>query len=311
LRSISRFILAVVLLCLTVTSHSTPLAAKFEKIDFRLLYQAAQLANQAYEGRSQILGKYPPKSAWVTTPGKNNVQYVLLQSAKRKVQAIIVRGTIDSVNRKLNLDTQGVKDKKTGILMHRGFKTAADVIYKSVKPRLKANYTTHLVGHSLGGAVAAILGIYFIEDKFKVAGIYTFGQPKFTNLSGAKAYINLPLIRVINQNDTVPLIPDETNKGGSKYAHTGSVINLLSGPYYVRASPKQSVKFSVGVLRRYFVQISVPDHKMKWYLRSIRQKLKGAKQVPFEDRDKYIVRHRAGKFYGDPIKRKSNFNHHY
>jgi len=203
------------------------------KIDFKLIYQAALLSDQAYKGQSEIIGKYPGLSAWVATPGDTEVQYVLIINPKRKVQVIAVRGTANDVNWNLDMDTRGVRDQKAGILMHHGFRKAAEAIYHDVKPRLKRDYRTYLTGHSLGGAVAAILGTYMIDDGFRIAAIYTFGQPRFTNQAGAIAYRNLPLLRIVNQNDVVSAFPNESEGGKHVYAHTGAVINLLSGPYYV------------------------------------------------------------------------------
>jgi len=189
----SVFVVAA-LLAVAGPGHQTALAANSPKIDFKLLYRAVQLADQAYDGKSEILGKYPGDAAWVATPGHDDVQYILLQNDKRKVQAIAVRGTANDTNWRVDMDTRAVEDQKAGILMHQGFRDAAMAIYQSVKPRLKPGYTTYLTGHSLGGAVAAILGIYFTDDKIKVAGIYTFGQPKFTDTAGAKAYSKLLIL---------------------------------------------------------------------------------------------------------------------
>jgi triacylglycerol lipase len=195
--------------------------------------------------------------------------------------------------------------------MHRGFTTAAQSIYQDVKPRLKTGYTTYLTGHSLGGAVAAILGIYLQDDGVKLGGIYTFGQPKFTNVAGAKAYENLPLLRVIYQNDTVALLPDSDAQGEQAFAHIGPAINILTGPYYVYGSAQQTLQFSQGSFGKLLTQISLPDHKMKWYLQGLREKLEGATQVSFKDRDKYIVRHQYGSGVDTaPVKRQFNFNHH-
>lgn len=283
------------------------------KIDFKLLYQAALLADQAYQGQSEIIGKYPGKSAWVATPGDTNVQYVLITNTKRKVQVIAVRGTVDDTNWDLNMDTRGINDQKAGILMHHGFRTAAAAIYHDLKPRLKPAYQIYLTGHSMGGAVAAILGTYLVDDKFQVAGIYTFGQPKFTNVAGAKAYRDLPLLRVINQNDVVTALPDTTKDSAHRFAHVGAVINLLSGPYYVYLDVYQTLRLSPGTLGRYFTQMSIPDHKMKWYLRNLRGKLNGAIRVSLADRDKYIVRLKPGQAATtfDKPKVKYNFNTQY
>ncbi len=301
---------AAMLLSIAVLVHPIALSAKSPNIDFKLLYHAAQLANQAYDGRSEIIGKHPGRSAWVATPGKANVQYILIHNHKRKIQAIAVRGTVDDTNWKLNKDTRGIKDEKAGILMHRGFRTAAKTIYRDLKPRLKRGYTTYLTGHSLGGAVAGILGIYLRNDKVKIGGIYTFGQPKFTNAAGAKAYRNLPLLRVVYQNDVVVLLPDATKQSGRQFAHIGPVINLLSGPYYVYGTTQQVLQFSKGSLGKHFSQISVPDHKMKWYLKNLRGKLGGVKRVSLKNRNKYIKRHRGAAYDTESFKRKFNFNHH-
>lgn len=288
-----------------------PAEAEAPNINFKLLYHAAQLANQAYDGKSEIIGKHPGKSAWVATPGNTNVQYILIHNDKRKIQAIAVRGTVDDTNWRLNKDTRGIVDKKVGIVMHSGFNAAANAIYRDVRPRLKRGYTTYLTGHSLGGAVAAILGIYLRDDKVKIGGIYTFGQPKFTNVTGATAFNDLPLLRVIYQNDTVVLLPDKTSQGGHKFAHMGPAVNLFSGPYYAYGTSQQALQFSQGSLGKLFGQISVPDHKMKWYLKNLRDKLGDAKQVSFEDRNRYIVRHQGGASAatGD-FKRRYNFGHH-
>lgn len=308
-------VVAIIVLVAAFAFHPpTAFAEKSKKFDFTLFYHAAQLANQAYDGKSEILGKHPGRSAWVATPGNAHVQYILLRNDKRRIQAIAVRGTANETNWDLDMDTRGVRDEKTGILMHRGFRTAAEAIYGDVKPRLKRGYTTYLTGHSLGGAVAAILGTYLLDDEFKLGGILTFGQPKFTNRAGAEAYRDLPLLRLIYQNDTVALLPDRTKKTGQEFVHTGEVINLLSGPYYIHGTAEQSLEFSGGSFGKLFGQISLPDHSMKWYLKSLRDKLDGATEVSFKDRNKYIIRHRRGTGGAErskPVKRIYNFNRHH
>lgn len=286
------------------------LAAGTPKVNFKLIYQAALLSNQAYQGKSEIIGDYPGLSAWVATPGHTDVQYVLIINDKRKAQVIAVRGTDNNVNWNLDMDTRSVEDQKDGILMHQGFRKAAEAIYHNVKPRLKRDYRTYLTGHSLGGAVAAILGTYLIDDGYHIAAIYTFGQPRFTNRAGAERYRNMPLLRVVNQDDVVAAFPDDSASGKHVYAHTGAAINILSGPYYVYFDVNQSIKFSPGVLARYFTQISVEDHKLEWYLKHLRAKLDGGIEVSFAERDKYIVRVKPGLGATTGVKTdyKTNFN---
>lgn len=301
----------IILLVGVLTNHPISSLAKSTDIDFDLLYRAAQIANMAYDGKSKILGELKGKSAWVATPGTSDVQYVIGYNDQRKIQAIAVRGTANDTNWTLDKDTHAVMDQKSGILMHRGFRTAAEAIYRDLRPRLKPGYTTYLTGHSLGGAVAAILGIYLQDDDVKLGHIFTFGQPKFTNVAGARAYESLPLFRVIYQNDTVALLPDSDAQGDQEFAHIGPVINILSGPYYVYGTAEQTLQFSQGSFSKFLTQVSLPDHKMKWYLQGLRDKLNGAKEVSFKDRNKYIVRHKYGTGVETaPAKYKYNFNHH-
>ena len=279
--------------------------------NFTLLYHIAQLANQAYGGRSEIFGRLSNDNARAITLSHSQVQYVLNFNHARRIQVISVRGTANEKNVELDMDTKPARDRKSGIVMHEGFQRAAVEIYADLKPRLKPGYTTYLTGHSLGGSVAAILGIHLTIDGYKVGRIVTFGQPKFTDVAGAKAYRNLPLLRVIYQNDAVALLPEYFARSNRRYAHIGAVINLLSGPHYIHATAEQGMKFSVGSFKKLFGQISLPDHKMKWYLKSLKDKLGGATKVSFKDRNKYIIRHRGGASAttGD-FKRKYNFNHH-
>lgn len=304
-----QFVVTAALLGIAVLGQPGVSLAKTPAVDFNLLYHAAKIANRAYDGKSKILGELKAKSAWVATPGSTEVQYFIMYNKRRKIQAISVRGTVNSANWALDKDTVGIQDPKTGILMHRGFQAPAMAIYRDVKPHLRKGYTTYLVGHSLGGVVAVIVGIYLRDDGVKLGGIYTFGQPKFTNLAGVKKYRNLPLLRVIHQNDAVALIPDSDSQGDQEFAHIGPSVNILTGPYYVYMDAKKALPLTQGSFGRFWTLISVTDHKMKWYLQSLKDKRKGAKRVSFEDRNKYIVRHRrAHGAETEPPKYKYNFN---
>ena len=307
------FFLSVLTLLVMISplSHSPAGAQNSPPVDFKLIYRAAQLARHAYDKKSKILVRYGANITRVATPGNTNVQYVLLHDHQRLIQIIAVRGTVDEANWKLDRDKRVVRDGRAGVLLHRGFRRAADTIFQDVKPWLKPDYTTYLTGHSLGGAVAAILGIYLWDEAFKLGGIYTFGQPKFTNLRGAKAYRDLPILRVVYQNDTVPLLPDQTRGDKQQFVHIGPVLNLLTGPYYLYGSAKQATQFSRRSFRKMLFQISLPDHKMKWYLQSLRDKQAGAKRVRFRDRNRYITRHKYGSGMDTTRpKRQFNFNHH-
>ncbi len=303
--------ICLMLVALVVFAQGPATARAPTHLNFELYYRAAQLAEQAYDSKSKIMASHAPGTVWVSTPGKTNVQYVLIYDDSRKRQIIAVRGTVDDTNWKLDRDRRGVRGGRSGVLLHRGFSRAADAIFNDLKPRLKPGYTIYLTGHSLGGAVAAILGIYLWDDQARVGGIITFGQPKFTNVEGARAYASLPILRMVYQNDTVSLLPTETSKSRQRFVHVGSVVNLLSGPYYAYGTMRQALQFDLQPVGKFLFQISLPDHKMKWYLQGLRDKLDGAIQVRFQDRNRHIVRHKYGSGTDTVAPRRQyNFNNH-
>jgi hypothetical protein len=262
--------------------------------DFALMYHAARLSDEAYDGTSDILGDNRGGQGYVATPGHTDVQYFLLTNDRKRVQAVAVRGSDNNVNWSLDMDTMGVSDSSAGILMHAGFRQAAEAIWQDLKPRIRKGYTVYLTGHSLGGAVAAILGIYMRNAGIRIGRIITFGQPKFTNLAGAERYSDLPLIRVIYQNDMVSLLPPEFDQTKQRFAHLGMAINTFDGAYYSIITEQQAFQFSQNSFQAMLTQSSVPDHHLKYYLASLQAKQNGAVAVPFAQRNQYIHRHRPG-----------------
>ena len=283
------------LVCCIPLAWSLPARAEAAPgIDFDLLYQLAQLSNAAYSTETEILGKLSGDNDWVATPGNTHVQYVLLTLEERRAHVIAIRGTVDATNWKLDRDTRMVMDARTGIPLHRGFRAIAVAIHKDIRPHLKRGYEVYLTGHSLGGAAAAVLGLYFKADGHALGGIYTYGQPKFTTAAGARAHADLPLLRVVYQNDAVAFLPDRAHGSGVAYAHIGPVLNLLAGQHYSYLPAEQALRFSQRSLGKALSQVSLPDHRMRWYLKGLRDKLERAREVPISERNRFIFRHRRG-----------------
>jgi hypothetical protein len=303
--SLALFLLGLSLLAGTATAQSRSPFTQSGEVDFAVVYHFAQRANAAYESQSAITGLYPGVTR-VATPGRTDVLYFIEHDHERKAATIAVRGTVDQVNWSLDEDTRGITDTKAHILVHDGFDTVAKVVYADLKPHVKPDYAVYLTGHSLGGAVAGLLAIYLHEDGYKVAGVVTFGQPKFTNEAGVAEYGHLPILRVVDQNDVVPMLPDTTQGGQVRFAHLGAELNILSGPYYAFLGSQDATRRSLDEFAHDVFVSSVPDHKIAWYLANIEDKLKGAQRVNYADRERYVVRHRKGPT--QTIKPKTNYN---
>jgi hypothetical protein len=259
-----------------------------ENINFDELYTYGQRANAAYAAKSVILSKYP-STVRINAPGQTDVRYFLERNDKTRTQFITVRGTADRKNFSEDLEIVVREDRKVNIPVHAGFDLAARAIYEDVKPYLKAGYKTYLTGHSLGGAVAAVLTIYMIEDGVEVVRVVTFGQPRFTTADGVRRLNFLPLARVVDENDIVPMVPPATaiDLRFGPYEHVGPEVILLEGRDIVYLPSHNANRISLGEFWRSLFFADLKDHEMKKYLKRMADKTKGVIQVQYNEREKF------------------------
>jgi len=205
----------------------------------------AQLAAIVYETDDKIqafctqnayvnlaIGEFEQLKVKYFTANTNDAQY------------IVVRGTSNFTNIKSDILAAPVYDTRSKIWLHKGFRDAALGIIQNLEnafPKIQTSKKTIIVGHSLGGAIANILGIYLYQEKFNVDRVITFGQPKITNKEGLAAYSKLPLFRVVGAGDVITCVPPQTSAftfvhGGLKikvddtqisYTHFGDSANAI------------------------------------------------------------------------------------
>lgn len=251
--------------------------------NFTEALQYAQRSARAYEQDATIQAQSGAgMRISISFPLSTGIKaYVELDDAKR-VQWIVVRGTSNLINIRLDVDYNKVVDPRLQIPLHKGFVDAALQVYQFAKPLLKTDYETRVTGHSFGGAAAVIVLMLLKEDGFKLGQAMTFGQPKVTNGDGARKYRTLPLLRFVNDRDSVPLLPpfelfavlDE-----GPYQHFGPEVVLEDGSNYRFYTEHQAVRLSVFSFWNNLKDLSiqdVPEHFISTYLTRIQQKLPAA-----------------------------------
>ncbi len=174
--------------------------------------------------------------------------------------------------------------------VHTGFDIATIETINHMRPHLKADYNYRITGHSLGGAMTLLLGMHLDKEGFKVKEITTFGQPMVTNEECTKKFSHLPILRVINSQDTVPLVPPLTlvSAQHGKYRHFGEEVWLLKDTYYIELDKHVSGNEHINSLWDNFLEVNVSDHYMASYLKRIAPKINGAPPVGSEERSKFL-----------------------
>jgi len=269
----------------SIGSRVTPV-----NLDFGEFYAYAMRSATAYDSDAVIKAKYP-LTIRINSPQQTKVKYFLERDDKAHRQFITVRGTDNNKNLDEDLTIAMRQDRKIDIPVHQGFDTAARAIDNDVKPYLKPGYKTYLTGHSLGAAVAALLAVYMIEDGVPVERVVTFGQPRFTTADGAKRLNFLPLTRVVDENDIIPLIAPSTvlDARFGPYEQVGAEVILLEGPDYVYLPVHDADRISLGEFWRSFTFADLKDHQIEKYLRRIADKTRAANQVPYTERERFVM----------------------
>jgi predicted lipase len=186
----------------------------------------ASAAYQSDEAIRAVVGAGPTLTV-ANLPGVDVRAFVEVDEAKR-VQWVAVRGTANLENAVEDADYTKVPVRELGIPVHVGFADDARAVWSFAHPQLRPGLETRVTGHSLGGALAVLLAMRLRVDGQPLGHVITFGQPKFTTEEGVARFRDLPLLRVVNHDDPVPLLPWETPGAvvGGLYRHLGRELRL-------------------------------------------------------------------------------------
>ena len=186
-------------------------------------------------------------------------------------------------------DKQPWKVKDPFISVHRGFQSALDLVWPTLRAEiLDAECPVWLTGHSLGGA-QAVLAAYRLAHceeagRPTIGGVYTFGQPRVGNAALARSCsleLSQRIFRYVNSSDIVPLVPPSKP---IDYEHFGNVGFFdASGRLHVERTLWERIaeqltpalqevsaeKANWGAIARDHLRQRVADHAMTKYLQCL------------------------------------------
>ena len=144
---------------------------------------------------------------------KDNVAFDVKQDSG--ITIIVIRGTANAENVQSDIDVRLVTDDDLGIRLHKGFRDASVTVMSGIDES-SLEKTVHVTGHSLGGAIAQIIGMWLHRKGHNVQ-VFSYGSPKVSNqvLSGGQP----THWRVVRLSDPIPFTPPWP------YAHTGLFID--------------------------------------------------------------------------------------
>ena len=202
-------------------------------VHVEVLVEMAEYCNKIYDDGEEL--------------GDNEFAYNVVQD--RGVTIIIFRGPNNGRNVVTDLDARPFNDRKLSANIHRGFRDAATKLRDEIIENHALEESIILTGHSLGGAVAQIIGLWLEDDAYDVQ-IYTFGSPAITTASFGDAAIHF---RMALRNAPVPLLPP------IPYRHWGIAID------------PETLTWSENNEIGDFTKIDARDHSIKEYLNILRK----------------------------------------
>lgn len=248
----------------------------------------AELSNAIYDEKNileAVVRKRGLKLNKIANVSGVEVSYALVTDPVKKRYIIVVRGTANVENAIVDMDVKLIEDQQTGIRLHQGFLKASKPIFNQLRTELKKEYDIVTTGHSLGGAVAVILGMQLQSDHFKVSEVVTFGQPKVTNIGGANKFKDLKVLRFVRPKDMVPIVPpvdplDLQNL--DIYWHLGSEIILMENNEYAELEGVSSMLRGVDFVTIAPSEENLESHKMTGYSALINGHLQKSTKVEYK-----------------------------
>jgi hypothetical protein len=110
--------------------------------------------------------------------------------------------------------------------MHRGYRIVARECADALAPLMTPGYSVQLTGHSLGGAVAVATALLLRVRGVEVDKVVTFGAPKLGPRETRDAAEPLDILRVVQKDDLIPLLPMSRPFVRKPYVHLGEGLVL-------------------------------------------------------------------------------------
>ncbi|MCX6877338.1 MAG: lipase family protein [Verrucomicrobia bacterium] len=250
----------------------------FNDVKLEQVIAFAERANSAYHEAATFRKEYGPQVDAGEFPG-SGLRVYLDHNPAGTAQWVILRGTANMQNVLDDLEFVGCDEHELGINVHAGFDASLQECLPWILQHLDQSRPIWVTGHSLGGAVAALLVATLDHRGFKDVFGITFGQPKFTDADGAAKLAHLKILRIVHDEDPIPLLPPVSLEGESLalYHHCGPEVVVKASGQFLFLKEHNAKRMNVAEIWQDLEHLRPMFHDMvKGYLPALKGALASA-----------------------------------
>lgn len=219
-------------------------------------------------------------------------------------QVLAVEGTEGMLDFIVDVICDLERDPTTRLEFHEGFLQTARFSRHQIEGRLQKDAPVEITGHSLGGAIALIVGWWLAQDGYDVR-VITVGQPKVMNLATALARDEflkdgLQVIRVVNDLDPIPALPPYRPSSFSferLYSHAGPEVILMGDDVWSYREPHMVhhgwmfLTELVGTIESSSTMVSTgfDQHGIELYVNRLERLSRSQREVAFHGRREHMT----------------------
>lgn len=260
----------------------TGVSDDFNDVKLEEIIAFAERSNSAYHEDKDFRHEYGPDVEHGEFPD-SGLRVYLDRSPAGEAQWVIIRGTANLQDIFDDLDFVGRDEHELGINVHAGFDQSLQECLPWILERLDKTRPVRVTGHSLGGSVAALLVATLDHRGYKNVSAITFGQPKFTDAHGADKLARLNILRIVHDEDPIPMLPPVEIEGKSfaLYHHFGPEMIVRRTGHFLFLPEHSASRIDVSQLWADLKNIRPMSHDMvKGYLPALKSAMKHPRTQP-------------------------------